>query len=114
MASLIGTANPSEVLAKATARAAQVLELSEQQLAIILGVDTDFSGFAIEPLSSQGLRAQQLIQIFRQLSAITGNDAVAMAHWMTTSNRRFDCNPRERMQTVDGLDEVKSYLDSLA
>ena len=90
MASLKGTANPSEVLAKATARAAQVLEVSEQQLANILGVDTGFVDFAIEPVSSPGLRAQQLFRIYQQLSAITGNNTIAMAHWMTTSNRRFD------------------------
>ncbi len=113
MASLKDTVNPSEVLANATLRAALLLDVNEKQLASILGVDEAFLVAAIEPASCPGLRAQQLIRIYQRLSAMTGNDRAAMSHWMTTSNRRFNCNPRERMQNPEGLDEVVSYLDSL-
>jgi hypothetical protein len=107
------TANPSEVLAKATLRAAVAMKIGEEQLATVLGVDTDFVGVVIEPTSSPGLRAQQLIRIYQQLLAITGNDTVAMAHWMTTRNRQFDCSPRDRMMTAEGLDDVTYYLESI-
>jgi len=113
MASLKGGINPSEVLAKATLRAAVAMKIDEERLAAILGVDTDFVGVAIEPVSSPGLRAKQLIRIYQQLSRIIGNDTVAMAHWMTTSNRQFDCSPRDRMMTSEGLDDVTSYLGSI-
>ena len=107
------TVNPSEVLAKAISLAAVVLDINENQLAAILGVDIAFLAVAIEPASCTGLRALQLIRIYQRLSAITGNDNAAMSQWMTTTNRRFDCSPRELMQTAEGLDEVTSYLDSL-
>jgi len=107
------TANPSKVLAKATLRVAFALDINEMQLARILSVDEEYLGFAIEPASCLGQRAQQLIRIYQHLSARSGNDDAAMSHWMATSNRRFGCSPRERMQTTEGLDEVIAYLDSL-
>jgi hypothetical protein len=82
------------------------MNIDKEQLAIILGV-------VIEPVSSPGLRAQQLIRIYQQLSPIIGNDTVAMAHWMTTSNRQFDCSPSDRIQTAEGLNDVEFYLESI-
>jgi len=43
------TANPSEVLAKAALRAAVAMKIDGEQLATVLGVDTDFVGVVIEP-----------------------------------------------------------------
>ncbi len=103
----------SEVLAKATVRVANALEINERELAIILGVDAAVISASIEPESCSGLRALQLIRIYQQLATFTGNDTAAMVHWLKTSNRRFRCSPKERMQSFDGLEEVKLYLDSL-
>lgn len=107
------TANPSTVLAKATLRAALALDINEIQLARILDIDEACLASAIEPASRSGQRAQQLIRIYQHLSARTGNDKAAMSQWMRTSNRRFVCSPRERVQAAEGLDEVTAYLDSL-
>ena len=113
MASKGATANHSEVLTKATLRAAFALDINEIQLGRILGVDEACLASAIEPASRSGQRAKQLIRICQHLSARTGNDEAAMSQWMSTSNRRFVCSPRERVQTAEGLDEVTAYLDSL-
>lgn len=114
MASKGVNANPSKVLVKATLRAAFALDINEMQLARILSVDEgSLVASAIEPASYPGQRAQQLIRIYQHLSAKCGNDGVAMSQWMTVSNRRFGCSPRELVQTAEGLDEVASYLDSL-
>ena len=57
MAALKASMDPSEVLAKAAVRVANVLAVSERELATILGVDAAFVGVAIEPMSGSGLRA---------------------------------------------------------
>jgi hypothetical protein len=113
MASLKSNISPSEVLAKAVLRTAVALKIDEKHLAKILSLDKAFLTVAIEPVNCPGLRAQQLIRIYQRLSAITGNDDAAISHWMTTSNRRFDCSPRNRMQTGEGLDDVTYYLESI-
>lgn len=106
-------ANPSKVLTKATFRAAFALDINEMQLARILSVDEECLGSAIEPASYPGQRARQLIRIYQHLSARSGNDDAAMSRWMATNNRRFGCSPRELVQTMEGLDKVIAYLDSL-
>jgi hypothetical protein len=113
MASLKSGINPSEVLARATLRAAVAMKIDGERLAVILGVDTNFVDVALEPVSNPGRRAQQLVRIYQQLSGIIGHDTVAMAHWMTTSNKRFDCSPRDRIQAAEGLDDVEFYLESI-
>ncbi|MAB50386.1 MbcA/ParS/Xre antitoxin family protein [Marinobacter sp.] len=105
--------NPSTVLAKATMRAAFALDINEMQLARILGVDEKCLGTEIDPASWLGQRAQKLIRIYQYLSARAGNDDAGVSQWMRTSNRRFGCSPRERLQKAEGLDEVMAYLESL-
>ncbi|MAL97746.1 MAG: hypothetical protein CL583_04760 [Alteromonadaceae bacterium] len=112
MAASVNTTNPSKVLAKATRRAALRLSIPEEQLTAILGVDV-LQADAIEPTGTNGQRALQIIRVYKRLSAITGNDSGAMAHWMTTRNKWFNCSPRERIASGDGLDDVVSYLDSV-
>jgi len=105
--------NSSTVLAKATLRAAFALDINEMQLARILGVDEKCLGTEMDPASWLGQRAQKLIRIYQYLSARFGNDDAGVSQWMRTSNRRFGCSPRERLQKAEGLDEVIAYLESL-
>jgi hypothetical protein len=110
------------VLAKAAARAAAELKLSTAQYIDALGDDvTDpdsvsamDAGSPIDPQSKVGKRALQLIEIYQRLQSQTGNNRVAMAHWMTTENRRLGSRPIDLMTTTAGLSQIKAYLESLS
>ncbi|QBM17274.1 hypothetical protein MARI_13810 [Marinobacter sp. JH2] len=102
-----------QILAKAAKRAAAALEITPQQLALILGTDERDLEISIEPESNQGFRARQFIQIFQQLQSLLGSNS-AMAHWVATNNREFRSAPIDVMQTELGLDEVHAYLEFMS
>tara|TARA_R110001599_G_scaffold348060_1_gene574924 strand:- start:765 stop:1118 length:354 start_codon:yes stop_codon:yes gene_type:complete len=112
--------NQGQVLAKVAARAAAELQLSTAQYINALGDDEADpsglsavdSGSSIDPQSQVGKRALQLIEIYQLLQSQTGNNRVAMAHWMTTENRRLGSRPIDLVTTA-GLGQITAYLESL-
>lgn len=108
--------NPSasHVLAKAVARAASALGLTAKQLALTLGINESHLGDPIDPDSSEGARARQLVMIFKQLHALTGGDSDAIADWMKKRNRQFSSAPIDLTQTQQGLNDITAYLESLS
>tara|TARA_R110001583_G_scaffold195353_1_gene372126 strand:+ start:9916 stop:10272 length:357 start_codon:yes stop_codon:yes gene_type:complete len=113
--------NQGQLLAKAAARAAAELQLSTAQYIAALGDDaTDLNGISaadsgspMDPQSQAGKRALQLIEIYQLLQSQTGNNRKAMAHWMTTENRRLGSHPIALVTTTAGLDQITAYLESL-
>lgn len=106
----------ARILAKATARAAQALGLSQKQLAAAIGISTASvsrmkdGSFALPPKPFE--LAACLVRVFRSLDAILGGDRAAMQSWMRTENRDLGAAPRDLITTAPGLIEVMQYLDA--
>jgi hypothetical protein len=102
-----------DVLKKASVRAGSALGITRAQFARIVGIDEASLDGPIDPTGDAGLRARQLVQIYLSRYALTGNDRIAMTHWMKTNSRQLGSSPIERMQTADGLHQTLCYLESL-
>lgn len=111
-----------EVLGKAASRAAAKLGLSAAQYLAALGVDlTDSDCISavdddalVDPQSTTGKKALQIIRIYERLQNQTGDNAVTMDLWMTTENRRLRARPIDLVTKTHGLDQIEAYLESMA
>lgn len=117
---LVSAIDPSpdegRVLSKAAFRAANMLGLSQKQLAGVIGVSTASAsrmkdgGFALTGKPFE--LAACLIRVFRSLDAIVGGDRAAMISWMKADNSDLSGVPKQLLQTAPGLIEVMNYLDA--
>lgn len=106
--------NPQAVLNKALCNAAEQLDLTQVQIAHIIGKDRSvISRGNINPDSKAGELALYFIRCYRALYALMGGDRDNMRHWIKTGNSHLgDVSPAERMNTIAGLIEVMQYLDA--
>lgn len=110
-------ASAAEVLAKATVRAAQLLELNGAALGRVIGIsEASVSRLVhgtrpLDPQAKEGQLAALLIRVYRSLDALVGNDAARRRAWMTSYNQAVQAVPREALFTPDGLVRVVTYLD---
>jgi len=118
MTALTKTAPDADaVLTKALLAAREQLELTQAELAGIIGVHRS----AITRWQDGGLRAQSktgelallLIRIYRSLYALFGGELADMRHFLRTSNRHLGGVPLELMEQVQGLVRVAEYLDAM-
>ncbi len=105
------------VVTKAVRRVAEKLEVSQKDLARILGVsEATVSRFAsgklIEVDRKEGELALLFIRVFRSLDALVGDEAKARA-WFHAHNEHLGGVPAERVRTVEGLVHVAEYLDAM-
>jgi DNA-binding XRE family transcriptional regulator len=105
------------VVTKAVRRVADKLEVSQKDLARILGVsEATVSRFAIGKLievdRKEGELALLFIRVFRSLDALVGDEAKARA-WFHAHNEHLGGVPAERVRTVEGLVHVAEYLDAM-
>lgn len=104
----------SQVLAKATLRAAQALGLSQAQLCRIIGRDrSSLSRSGIDPTSKSGELALLLIRCYRSLAVLVDGNSDQIQHWMQTDNTHTGGVPAEQLDSVAGLVQVTGYLDAI-
>ncbi len=109
----------SDVLGKATLRAASGLGLSRRELAAALGVsEASLSRIAggvrgLDPESKAGELGLFLVRLFRSLDALVGGDEEARQAWMRARNRHLEEVPATEILTIRGLVRVVEYLDAL-
>ncbi len=107
------------ILTGALLRAADILKLSQADLAEILGESeatisrTAQGRRAISENSKPGELAVMLLRIFRNLDSIVGGKEVAVRHWFRTENGHLGGTPAFLVKRVEGLSNVCSYLDAL-
>jgi len=112
-------AAPAAVLTRALLRTAQLLDLSQKDLARIVGVSpASMSRLArgarpIQPESKEGECALLLIRIFRSLDALLGGREADVRTWFNAENRHLAGVPAERVKTITGLVNVAEYLDAM-
>ncbi len=112
------TPDAGKVLTVATLRATAALQLSDDELAQVIGLERQ----EIEPLrlgqrvipvnSGAGLRCQMLVRLFRALEHLVGGDQEKCRQWLRDRNKAAGGVPAEVMATPDGLRQVAEYLEA--
>lgn len=107
----------SRVLSSAVRQIAEYWQLTNEQLAAVLG---------LSPATVSRLRTgtyqlkagdkafelgQYLVRLFRSLDAIMGSDDEAAASWLRTANLDLDGRPIDRIASIRGLMDVADYVD---
>ncbi len=105
------------VVTKAVRRVAEKLDVSQKDLARILGVSEATvsrfaSGKVVEVGRKEGELALLFVRVFRSLDALVGDEAKARA-WFHAHNDHLGGVPAERVRTVEGLVHVAEYLDAM-
>lgn len=105
------------VLSKATARAAERLNISRSLLARILGVSSStvtrlYAGdYQLEPRRKEWEFALLFVRLFRSLDSIVGEEDTARK-WLHSENRALNARPIELIHHTEGLVRVVQYLDA--
>lgn len=111
--------DPSEVLAKATARAGHLLGLSGAALARTIGVSEPTVSRivrgqkSINPESKEGELALLLVRVYRSLDALVGTDDQKRLAWMNSHNKALGGKPQKLVQQAEGLVATLHYLDGM-
>jgi len=108
--------DPQFVLAKAVLRSGDLLGLSQQDIAQVIGVSpasiSRMKSGAM-PLTGKPFElAAHLVRVFRSLDAIVGGDEAAMRGWMRADNLALGGVPAQMVLQVGGLIDVVNYLDA--
>jgi len=106
------------VLTKAVVRAASLLQLSQKEVAGILGVSeaTVSRMFAdhyrVAPHRAKEWELARLfVRLFRSIDALWGHGEEART-WLASPNLALGTRPRELLTSVEGLVSVVAYLDA--
>ncbi len=100
-------------------RAADMLALSQKELASVLGVSpASLSRLAkglrqIEPPSKEGELAILFLRVFRSLDALMGGSQEKSRKWFHAPNAHLGDTPSKLIQNVPGLVHVLEYLDAM-
>ncbi|PIR38520.1 MAG: XRE family transcriptional regulator [Alphaproteobacteria bacterium CG11_big_fil_rev_8_21_14_0_20_39_49] len=109
----------NEVLSKAILNLKDSWQLSNKDIAEIIGVDSSFitrlkkGQTQIEHDKKTGQLSLMLIRVFRSLGAFLGDRMTAQQQWLDSYNRAFNSTPIDAMKNVEGLSRVVIYLDAL-
>ena len=115
---LAATPDPSVVLTKAVARAAERLGISRALLATILGVSPPtvtrlYHGeYKLDERRKEWEFALLLVRVFRSLDSIVGTEQTAR-QWLNSENRGLNnLRPIDLIRQTEGLVRVVHYLDA--
>lgn len=109
---------PGTVLTKAVLRAAELLDLRNRELALVIGsseasVSRLSSGRLIEPTSKEGELALLFLRLFRSLDALMGGNEAQARAWLHAENDHLGGVPAKLIQRVEGLVDVVQYVDAM-
>ncbi|BDG08646.1 MbcA/ParS/Xre antitoxin family protein [Anaeromyxobacter paludicola] len=112
------TPEPSAVLTKATLRAASSLDVSNAELAKIIGVSAASvsrlrsSARTIAPGTKEGELALTFLRLYRSLAALLADPAKCRS-WFHSQNHHLGGVPAELVRRVEGLVDATQYLDAM-
>jgi len=110
-------ASGAEVLTRAARRAAELLGLSQKDLAAIIGVSpatvSRLPRRPIDPASKEGELALLFVRLYRSLDALLGGSVENCRSWLHARNTHLGGVPAEMIRTVRGLLHVTEYLDAM-
>jgi len=108
----------ARVLSKAVVRAARLLELTQREIAIALGISEAttsrlFGGKYL--LSADHAKEWELallfVRLFRSLDALWGHEESARL-WLSSHNVALGGRPLDLLRSVEGMVRVVAYLDA--
>lgn len=113
------------VLTKAIQRLADELELSREELSLIMGPskatlsrlfknDAHLKGSQpkyLEPSSKEGQLAILLLRVYQSLNILFGGNVKQSQLWLRSDNEHLGSKPIELIQSIKGLVIVVQYLD---
>ena len=111
--------DPGFVLAKATARATELLGLSGAALSRIIGVSGPTvsrilqGDRSLDPDKKEGELALLLVRVYRSLDALVGTDDQKRIAWMKGHNKALGGVPMQLIERADGLVATLNYLDGM-
>ena len=114
----MNSASTTMVLAEAVLKTANLLGLSQTQLATVMGLDLmsmnqiEFSA-VLEPTSAQGEYGLLLIRLYQSLSTLTGNHSEWIDYFMNAFNTATDGVPIQQIQNRKGLEKVLMVVEAL-
>jgi len=114
---LVPKPDPSSVLTKAVARAAERLGISRALLAKILGVSPPtvtrlyIGDYKLDERRKEWEFALLFVRVFRSLDSIVGNEQTAR-QWLNSENRGLNGRPVDLIRQTEGLVRVVHYLDA--
>ena len=109
--------DPSAVLTKAVARAAERLGITKALLAKILGLSPPtvtrlYSGaYKLDERRKEWEFALLFVRVFRSLDSIVGDEQTAR-RWLNSDNRALNGKPIDLIRCTDGLVRVVQVLDA--
>ena len=111
--------SPASVLTKAVVRAADLLELTQKEVAGILGLSEASvsrmraGAYLLHPERPKEWELGALfVRFFRSLDALWGHGEEAR-QWLASPNRALaSARPRDLLTSVEGLVRVVAYLDA--
>jgi hypothetical protein len=111
-----------EVLRKALLKACQILEITSQEFADLIGIrGASYSRFIgnaqdeyfIDPNSKTGEIAIMFLKIYKSLFALLGGDAKSCSIWLRSMNKSLGYIPIKLMSSVQGMANVLYYLERI-
>src|SRR5262245_39751208 len=102
----------AHIVTKAFRRAVEILELSQKDVADILGpsestISRIFANQGIIPLDKkEGQIALIFLRVFRSLDTLFGGDANNMRVWFQTHNHHLNGTPKDLVRNIGGLSHV--------
>ena len=115
---LHSAAADSAVVAKAAARAAERLSITNKVLARVLGIsEASISrmrqgDYQLDKAQKPFELAVLFVRLYRSLDAVVGGDDKVAGVWLANHNTALNATPLELIQTVSGLTNVIQYLDA--
>ena len=105
------------VLTRSARRAAERLDLTQKDLAQIIGVSpatvSRLPHRPLDPAAKEGELAILFVRMFRSLDALVGGNVDSARKWLHADNHHLRGVPAQLIQTVTGLVDVVEYLDAM-
>jgi hypothetical protein len=106
------------LVTKAVLRAAARLDVSNKELARILGLSESTvsrmgaGSYALTPEQKPYELALLFVRLYRSLDSIVGGDAAVAKAWLRAGNSALGGTPIARIVSIAGLAETIAYLDA--
>jgi len=112
--------NKKRILTNALIRMAERLNLSRQELSIILGPSESSlsrlfnkSNNYIDPSAKEGQLTLLLLRLYRSLDTLFGGNEKQCQLWLRSENKHLKAIPIVLIQSIEGLVLAVQYLDAM-
>jgi transcriptional regulator with XRE-family HTH domain len=111
-------AEPRQVLTTAVMRASSLLEITQSNLAQILGLSPStvsrmaHGSYTLDDDKKEWELGALFVRLFRSLDAVIGGNDAAAKDWMNGHNTGLIGRPVDLIRSTEGLVRVVQYLDA--